>query len=150
MARSVTSPEGRFRISAPADFVKEVKDVPYGEQRVSESSFRALLPKLGFLASYLDLPAEMAKAEPGEILNAELDGHVHLAGIELLHRELTPFAGFPAVHFKLHDVSKGIFVEGILLLVKERRYQLAFQYTSESSAPNGEQFFNSFEVLEGP
>jgi hypothetical protein len=92
----------------------------------------------------------MAKAEPGEILNAELDGHVHLAGIELLHRESTRFAGYPAVRFKLYHVRGGYFVEGILLLVQRRRYQLAVQFTGESSGPSREQFFNSFRVVEGP
>lgn len=148
--REYTSTEGRFRISTPADFEKKVKDVPYGERRVSEASFQALAAPLGFLVSYIDLPAEALKSEANEVLNQELAARVRGAGVELLDKETTPFAGHPAVRFKLHYVRGGYFVEGILLLAKERRYQLAVQYTSESSAPNRETFFQSFQALEGP
>ena len=146
--REFTSPEGRFRISAPADFVKEVK--PYGVQHVNEYCFQALVAPLGFLVSYLDLPADVLKSDPKQILNKELDSHVQVPGIELLHKDTTRFAGYPAVRFKAHYVRGGYFVEGVLLLAKERRYQLAVQFTSDASAQNREQFFNSFRVLDGP
>ena len=148
--REIASTEGRFRVSAPEDFAKEVKDAPYGERRVSEFYYRALVAPLGFLVSYLDLPAEIQKTEPDAVLNKELDERVRATRVELLGKETIRFKDCPAVRFKLHDVSKGIFVEGILLLAKGRRYQLAVQYTGESSQPDREQFFNSFQVLEGP
>ena len=148
--REITSADGRFHVSAPADLIKEVKDIPYGEWRVSESNFRASVPKLGFLVGYIDLPAGMLKTEPNEVLNTELDERVQAAGVELLSKEATRFAGYPAVRFKLHYMPGGVFVEGILLLAKQRRYQLAVHYTSESSAQDCEKFFHSFQVLDGP
>ena len=67
---------------------------------------------------------------------------------KLLSRETAPFAGRPAVRFKLHHVRGGFFVEGVMLLAKGRLYQLAVQFTSESSLPNRQRFFASFQVLE--
>ena len=146
----ITSQEGRFRISAPAEFVKKVNDVPYGGQRVNESCFRAVLPKLEFLVSYLDWPASIPKAEPSELLNTELAVYVQVSGLKLLGKEATRVAGYPAIHFRFQNSAEGFFVEGFLLLAKQRRYQLAAKYTNESSAPNREKFFKSFQVLDGP
>ena len=144
--REFTSLDGRFRISAPGEFVMEVKNEPYG----SESFFRVIVPTQAFLVSYVDLPAGLLKAGPNEVLNSELDARLQVAGLRLLSKESTSFAGCPAVRFKLHNVAGGYFVEGIFLLAKGRRYQLAVQFTSETSAPNREQFFNSFRLLDGP
>ena len=145
--REMTSAEGRFRISAPDDFTftKKVLDVPYGR----ESRFNATGPTLGFVVSFVDVPATSLTAAPNEFLNGELDEHVHAASVELLSRETTRFAGYPAVRFKLHYVPGGDFVEGILLFAKGRLYQLAVHFTSESSTENRERFFNSFQVLDG-
>ena len=74
------------------------------------------------------------KTEPDAILNTELDDRVQATRVELLGKETIRFQDCPAVRFKLHDVPGGYFVEGILLLAKGRRYQLAVQFTSESSA----------------
>jgi hypothetical protein len=148
--RQITSQDGRFRISSPAALVKEVKDVAYGERRVTESRFDGVVAPMGFHVSYIDLPASIVKRKPDDVLNKELEAHIQATGVNLLSKESIRFAGFPAVRFKLHDVQKGIFVEGILLLAKERRYQLAVRFTSESSAQNREPFFNSFQVLDGP
>jgi hypothetical protein len=144
--REITSNEGRFRVSSPADFIKTVRDIPYG----SESYFKASLPKLGFLVSYVDLPAGLRNSEPEKLLNGELDINLQAAGLELLGRESIRFAGYPAVRFKLRNTSGGFLVTGVLLVAKERRYQLAFQFTSESLSQSGEPFFDSFQVLDRP
>ena len=133
--REFTSADGRFRVSAPDGFAKEdVKDVPYGTGRVSESTFGVSLPKLRFLVSYADLPPRSEKLEPDKTLNAEFDRLVQANGVELLDKKTAQFAGYPAIRFKLHYLRGGIYVDGIFLLAKQRRYQLALQYTSESSA----------------
>jgi hypothetical protein len=144
-----TSPEGRFRVSSPGEFQK-IGESPYGEPQVKESSFAATLPTLGFLVTYVDLPSSMLKAEPNEILNEELDRHVRGTGVKLLSKEATPIAGYPAIRFKLRNVQGGFFAEGVLLLAKQRRYQLAVRYTSESSSQDHEKFFESFQVLKSP
>ena len=150
-SREITSPEGRFRISSPAEFAMKVKDdVPCGGGRVKESCFQAVVAPLGFLVSYLDVPASLSKTAPNEILKKELEEHIQAERVELLDQESTRFAGYPAVRFKLRDVKRGFSVEGLLLLAKGRRYQLAVEFTSESSAPQREHFFNSFQVLDGP
>jgi hypothetical protein len=148
--REITSREGRFRLRAPVDLVEEVRDVPYGEQRVRESCFRGTVPTLGFSVSYTDLPPAVLKAEADKVLNSELKALAQVTGVILLNKESTRFAGCPAIRFKLHYVRGGYFVEGILLLDKQRRYQLAVQFTNESSAQNCEPFFEKFQVLDGP
>ena len=144
--REVVPPEGRFRISTPADFVKRVVEEPYG----SESCFRASVPRLGFLVTYIDLPVSVLKADPNEVLNTELEERVKITKVDLLSKKSTRFADCPAVRFKLHDIKKGFYVEGILLLAGDRRYQLAVDYTSESSAKFCDQFFNSFQLVDEP
>ena len=145
-----TPPEGRFRVSIPGKFDMKVRDVFYGGSQVKESCFDVTIPALRFLVSYVDLPTSMLTAEPNEILTKELDSDVRYAGVKLLSKETTHFAGYPAIRFKLHDVSKGIFVEGILLVAKQRRYQLTVNFINETSARDRETFFDSFQVLESP
>ena len=143
--REITSAEGRFRISSPKDFDKEVKVKPNG----SESCFRAVLPKIAFLVSYIDLPTSIKKSDSDDILKAKLDELVQAARAERPSTETTRFAGYPAIRFKLRYTRGGYFVEGILLLAKGRRYQLAVDYTSDTSAQDRQRFFNSFQVLDG-
>ena len=74
------STEGRFRISSPADFVKEVKDVPYGDG-ISESCFRALVSPAGVPRKLSSICRQsILKTEPNEVLNTELDAHVQATG----------------------------------------------------------------------
>jgi hypothetical protein len=139
--------EGHFRVASPTEFSKDSRDVPYGEWRVSEHFCRALLPRIGFLISYLDLPDRLRSTDPLEVLNHELDRHLGVGGVQLIDRRATTFAGRPAVQFKLHDVAGGFYVEGFLLRAGSRRYQLAVQYTDDSMSAARKQFFDSFEFL---
>jgi len=146
--REITVPEGRFRVMSPEEFTKDRKDVSCGDWRVTEHCCHAVVPRLGCLVSYLDLPEGVAKLDPAELLNRELDSHVHSGGVTLVSKEPTTFNGYPALHFTLHDVRAGFYVEGTLLLAKQRRYELAVQYTADSSAANRQRFFDSFRILD--
>ena len=70
------SATGRFRVSSPEEFKLQVKDRPEGP----ESCFKAEVPGLGFLVSYIDLPADRLPTDPNEVLNKRLDADVENHG----------------------------------------------------------------------
>jgi hypothetical protein len=147
----VHSVEGRFCVLSPKDLTKQVADITYDGRLVRECRFEGIVAPLGFLVSYIDLPASSLKKEPTAILSTELDERIRATGVKRVSNDKpTRIQDYPGIRFKVHNVSGGYFAEGLFLLVKERRYQLAVQYTSESSAPVREKFFSSFQVLDGP
>ena len=115
----------------------------------ASARFHAVMPNLGFLVSYIDLPAEILKSTECRL---EYGTGPAAAGHEVgtASQRNDPSERLSGGPLQTAQRAGRLFCGGHPASGQRAAYQLAVQYTSEASMPTCDQFFNSFQVLDGP